>query len=218
MHENSLTQKLTVDLYDAQSNKEKLKKLMKFATQLKFTLIPNDEYEYIIKFLKDLTKSESEILIKYKSVEIIGEICQTPKANKHQVVEDILDSLHKETNHDFVACVFRTLANTATLLLPKTDFFQNILKPTIKRVDGTHFDVRKACLNLMGRICSNEPIKISSGRSMETSDLFCEYSGDLDPRVRAEVYQSLSALHQRGHSLDIKGCQALAEDYENVRL
>ena len=47
MHENSLTQKLTVDLYDAQSNKEKLKKLMKFATQLKFTLIPNDEYSIL---------------------------------------------------------------------------------------------------------------------------------------------------------------------------
>ena len=102
-----------------------------------------------------------------------------------------------------MACVFRTLANTATLLLPKTDFIQKILKTTIHRIDDTHFDVRKACLNFIGRICSNEPIKISSGRSIETSELFCEYSGDQDPRVRAEVYQSLLTLHQRGHSLDI---------------
>ena len=96
----TLTQKLTVDLYDAQSNKEKLIKLMKFATQLKFTPIPSEEYEQIIRFLKDLMKKESDILIKCKSVEIMGEICQTPRANKHQIVEDILDSLHKESKYD----------------------------------------------------------------------------------------------------------------------
>ena len=96
----TLTQKLTVDLYDAHSNKEKLIKLMKFASQLKFTPIPNEEYEHIIRFLKDLMKKESDILIKCKSVEIMGEICQTPRANKHQIVEDILDSLHKESKYD----------------------------------------------------------------------------------------------------------------------
>lgn len=30
---------------------------------------------------------------------------------------------------------------------------------------------------------------------METSELFCEYSGDQDPRVRAEVYQSLVSIY-----------------------
>jgi len=218
----SLAQKLTVDIYEAKTSKDILVNLLKFSRQLKLSQIHSEECEYIIRFLKELIKKESDILIKSKCIEIMGEICLIPHANKHQIIEDIVDALHKEVNHNYLSCIFKTLSLTATLLTIKADVIQKILKAAIKRLDDSHQDVRCACLNLIGRICPNEPIKISSGRIVDTLELFNEFSADQDPRVREVVYQALLTLHQRGNSLDLsvydKACGALNDDYQNVRV
>lgn len=218
----SIAQKLTVDIYEAKNAKEKLKHLLNFAKYLKFVNISYEDSELLIRLFKDLVKKETDNLLRAKSVQLMGEVCQYPGANKLQIAEEILDSLHKEGNHVVISQIFNTLSVTATLISSKTDVLQKILKAALKKLDDTHQDVRCSCLSLVGRICPNEPIKISSGRSVDVLELFSEFSADQDPRVRAVVYQSLLTLHQRNQTLELsvyeKASESLNDDYENVRL
>lgn len=218
----SITQKLTIDIYEAKNPKEKLKNLLNFAYHLKYHSVNGEDSELLIRLFKDLVKKETDQLLRTKAVQLMGEICQFPGANKLQIAEDILDSLHKENSHLVISQIFKTLSVAATLIPSKADVLQKILKAAVKKLDDSHQDVRSACLALIGKICPNEPIKISSGRVIDVLDLFSEFSSDQDPRVRAVVYHSLLVLHQRNHALDLsvyeKASESLNDDYEDVRL
>ena len=93
----TLTQKLTIDIYEAKNTKDKLKNLLRFARQLRLHEISTDECEQLIRLFKELIKKESDHMVRVKSVELLSEICRVPGANKLQIVEEILDSLHKES-------------------------------------------------------------------------------------------------------------------------
>lgn len=218
----TIIQKLTIDIYESKNAKEKLKYLLMFYRQLRLTQVTPEECEQLMRLFKELAKKESDHALRAKAVELMGEVCRIPGANKLLIVEEILDSLHKEGNHVVITQIFKTLSLTITLISLKADIVQKVLKASVKRLDDSHHDVRCACLLLVGRICPNEPIKISSGRVVDVMELYNEFSSDQDPRVRTVVYQSLLTLHQRNRALEMsvygKVCDALNDDFESVRL
>jgi len=130
--------------------------------------------------------------------------------------------LHKETDHTVVSQIFKALSTTAVMLSSKHEVVQKVLKAAIKRAEDSHPDVRCSSLQLIGRLCPKEPIKLSGGRTVDLMDMLTEFTADQDPRVRAAVYQTLLVLHQKRHVLGIdiytKAVAALEDDYEGVRL
>lgn len=93
----SIIQKLTVDIYEANNVREKLCSLLHFSHQLQLIHIRGEECEQLMRLLKDIVKKEADYLLRSKAIELMGDVCSIPGANKIQCIEDILDSLHKES-------------------------------------------------------------------------------------------------------------------------
>ncbi|XP_065645057.1 integrator complex subunit 4 isoform X2 [Hydra vulgaris] len=217
----TLSQKLSLDIYESKSDKDKYCTLLNFSKSLRLTGITADECEQLMRLFKELVKREPDHMLRAKVIELMAILCGIIGSNKMQIVEDILECLHKEDNHSVISRIFKSLTMTSVLIPNKSDVIQRILKTAIKKLEDCHQDVRCSCLFLISRICTSEPIKITSARSVTPLELFNEFSADQDPRVREVVFQSLLTLHQRGHILDFilyeKACVALSDDYEDVR-
>jgi len=93
----TIAQRLIIDIYEAKNTKVKLRNLLAFSRQLRLTQISVEESEQLLRLFKDLVKKESDYSLRAKSVELMGEVCRVPGGNKLQIVEEILDSLHKES-------------------------------------------------------------------------------------------------------------------------
>ena len=63
-----------------------------------------------------------------------------------------------------------------------------------QKLTDSHQDVRCSCLQLLSQLCPREPLRLSGGRYVDFPDLFCEFSIDQDPRVRASALQSLVCI------------------------
>lgn len=117
----SVVQKLTVDIYEAGNVREKLCSLLHFSHQLRLIHVRGEECEQLLRLLKDIVKKESDHLLRSKAIELMGDVCCIPGANKIQCIEEILDSLHKESKNQ----VFLWLCVARNLIMPQLKIIYN---------------------------------------------------------------------------------------------
>lgn len=65
-----------------------------------------------------------------------------------------------------------------------------------QKLMDSHQDVRCLSLQLLSQLCPKDGMRVSGGRYIDFPDLFCEFSTDQDPRVRASSLQALVSKYQ----------------------
>ena len=90
------SQKLSLDIYESKNEKEKHYTLLQFSKSLRLSGITSEECEQLMRLFKELVKREPDHMLRSKAVELMTELCGITGSNKMQIVEDILECLHKE--------------------------------------------------------------------------------------------------------------------------
>ncbi|CAN0081246.1 integrator complex subunit 4 isoform X2 [Lampetra fluviatilis] len=211
---------LHVELSRARGPAEALNLLLHFARRP----VEAESAEGVLRILLDHYYKESESSVRLKIASLLGLLTKTPGFTPDSVLDDVINALNSEKSHQVRAQLLDSLQALGSLQSEASALRARLVDVACKFLTDSYHGVRSKCLQLIG--LSGEPFQpvVKEGDGAAPRDvqrILGDSFTDQDARVRTSAINAMLQLHDRGVKLDQsvyqQTCQALSDDYEQVR-
>ncbi|RZF49050.1 hypothetical protein LSTR_LSTR013945 [Laodelphax striatellus] len=182
--------------------------------------LPEDDIPLAVKRLCENVPKQKEAAVRVKILSLLGEIGTEAGSDVSSIVEDILGLLAKETSHKVIAEGLNSVFKLGKLIpdVSGSGLHLKLIQVSKEYLKDTNHMVKRKCLSIIGKFLPNNE---RDPNTLATMRFVNDYTHSEDPRVRADAFLTLIALHERGIKVDVsfynETCQSLKDDYEVVR-
>lgn len=199
---------------DTVDNKEALQILLDISENLEFDAF---EIPDALKKLSSYFKSSSDAAIRVKILSLFAELGCEPGVDWTSIIEETVSLLKNETSHKVMAQGISTILKLAANAPENTSLHSLLVDIGKKYLTDVSIIVKCRCLELIGLL-----LPLHSKNDLNNTLKIAEnYFHSEDARVRSEAFSTILCCHERGFNLNPSMysdvCDALKDDYENVR-